>query len=266
MVSQVERNLSLIVTAINNELRIGNSHFLTTPSRIDWPRPIGQSSPAFSLAAHRLAAGEPIVTPEGNGHLVYALAKRTFDLVGAIALLVLLSPVLLGVLIVLTVTTRGRPIFRQVRIGYLGKRFTMFKFRTMRVDAERVQHLVVNEQGGPIFKNRRDPRVTRLGVLLRKTSIDEMPQLFNVLRGDMSLVGPRPPVEKEVAKYKPWQRRRLATKPGLTCLWQVSGRSDIDFEDWVRLDLWYLKNQNLWTDLKLLARTPLSVLSCRGAY
>ena len=129
-----------------------------------------------------------------------------------------------------------------------------------------MQHLVQNQQQGPIFKNRHDPRITRIGRFLRRTSIDEMPQLFNVLRGQMSLVGPRPPLAKEVALYKAWQRRRLAVRPGLTCLWQVSGRSDIGFEHWVRLDLWYLRHQSLSTDLKLLVRTPLCVLSCRGAY
>src|SRR5207244_3713034 len=107
-----------------------------------------------------------------------------------------------------------------------------------------------------------DPRITRLGRFLRSTSIDEMPQLLNVLRGEMSLVGPRPPVAKEVVRYEAWQRRRLAVKPGLTCLWQVSGRCEVGFEDWVRMDLWYLENQTLWTDAKLLVKTPLKVLSC----
>ena len=142
----------------------------------------------------------------------------------------------------------------------------MPKFRTMRLDAEQLQHVVVNEKDGPIFKNRRDPRITRIGRFLRSASIDEMPQLFNVLLGSMSLVGPRPPVAREVVQYEPWQRLRLSVKPGLTCLWQISGRSEIQFEQWVRMDLWYVKNQGFLTDLKLLARTPASVLSRRGAY
>jgi lipopolysaccharide/colanic/teichoic acid biosynthesis glycosyltransferase len=142
----------------------------------------------------------------------------------------------------------------------------MFKFRTMAIDAEQRRDEVPNDHSGPVFKNRRDPRVTRFGRLLRRTSLDEMPQLLNVLRGDMSLVGPRPPLAKEVAQYKGWQRRRLAVQPGLTCLWQVSGRSEIGFEDWVRMDLWYVRNQGLLVDLKLLLRTPWSVLSARGAY
>jgi len=142
----------------------------------------------------------------------------------------------------------------------------MYKFRTMVPDAEARRHEVDNEKDGPIFKNRRDRRITRVGRFLRSTSIDELPQLFGVLSGRMSLVGPRPPIGEEVADYGAWQRRRLTVKPGLTCLWQVSGRSEIGFEDWVRMDLWYVRNQDFWTDLVLLARTPWSVLSRRGAY
>lgn len=207
-----------------------------------------------------------LVAAAGNRSPEYQAAKRCLDIVGALVLLVLLSPLLLGVVVVLTITTRGQPLFGQERVGHCGRRFRMYKFRTMRLDADKLQHLVQNEKDGPIFKNRQDPRVTRLGRWLRKTSIDELPQLVSVLLGEMSLVGPRPPVPKEVAKYKAWQRRRLAVKPGLTCLWQVSGRSDIGFDDWVRMDIWYVQNQDLWTDLKLLVRTPLSVVTCRGAY
>jgi lipopolysaccharide/colanic/teichoic acid biosynthesis glycosyltransferase len=208
----------------------------------------------------------PPIQIEGNLSSEYQLTKRALDIVGALAFFVLFSPVLLTVLIVLTITTRGKPLFSQERIGQGGRRFRMFKFRTMRLDADKLQHLVQNEKDGPIFKNRCDPRVTRLGRWLRKTSIDELPQLLSVLLGDMSLVGPRPPVLKEVVNYKPWQRRRLAVKPGLTCKWQVSGRSDVGFEDWVRMDIWYVRNQTLWTDLKLLVRTPLTVILCKGAY
>ena len=142
----------------------------------------------------------------------------------------------------------------------------MLKFRTMAIDANRRQHEVANEKDGPIFKNRCDPRITRLGRILRKTSLDETPQLFHVLLGQMSLVGPRPLPVQETAQFQPWQRQRLAVKPGLTCLWQVSGRSEIGFEDWMRLDLGYLRKQSLWTDFELLLRTPASVLLGRGAY
>ena len=208
----------------------------------------------------------PAIRSEGNHSVEYQAAKRAIDIIGALVLLFALSPILLTVLIVLAITTQGKPLFCQERVGHCGRRFRMYKFRTMRLDADKFQHLVQNEKDGPIFKNRCDPRVTKLGRWLRKTSIDEMPQLVSVLLGDMSLVGPRPPVPKEVARYKAWQRRRLAVKPGLTCLWQVSGRSDVGFEDWVRMDIWYLRHQNLWTDIKLLVRTPLKVITCKGAY
>jgi len=219
-----------------------------------------------SLIDARLAAGHQIVGPEGNRSPWYVGAKRAFDVVGAAGLLLLLSPVMVTTYLVLLFTTRGKPIFSQKRLGYRGRPFTMYKFRTMHADAIRRQHEVPNEKDGPIFKNRHDPRITPLGRLLRSTSIDETPQLVNVLLGQMSLVGPRPPLSKEVAKYQPWQRRRLAVKPGLTCLWQVSGRSEIGFADWVRMDLWYVANQRFLTDLRLLAKTPWSVLSRRGAY
>jgi lipopolysaccharide/colanic/teichoic acid biosynthesis glycosyltransferase len=220
----------------------------------------------ISLAQARLAAGRDVVPAEGNFSRWYRRMKRALDVAGALGLLLALWPVMLGAYVVLLVTTRGRPIFRQVRLGYRGRPFTLYKFRTMVLDAIQRQRDVANEKDGPIFKNRRDPRVTRLGRLLRSFSVDELPQLFNVLRGQMSLVGPRPPLAAEVAGYEPWQRRRLAVKPGLTCLWQISGRSEIGFRQWVRMDLWYVRNQSLRTDLKLLAKTPWSVLSRRGAY
>jgi lipopolysaccharide/colanic/teichoic acid biosynthesis glycosyltransferase len=227
-------------------------------------RPVSEQP--VSLALERFRQGLPFVEPLGNQNRWYRALKRAWDIAGALVLIVLLSPILLTTLVVLTITTKGNPLFIQERVGYCGRRFRMIKFRTMRLDADQLQHLVQNEKDGPIFKNRVDPRITRIGRFLRKTSIDEMPQLFNVLTGSMALVGPRPPVPKEVEKYEPWQRRRLAIKPGLTCLWQVSGRSEVGFEDWVRMDLWYVRNQNLKTDAKLLAKTPTSVVSGRGAY
>ncbi len=178
----------------------------------------------FSLAERRLEGDEPLLEPAGNRSLAYRTVKRSLDMVGSLVAILLLSPILLTVFLVLCVTTRGKPLIRQQRIGYRGLRFSMYKFRSMRLDAEQLQHLVRNEhQNGPIFKNRLDPRITRIGRIIRRTSIDELPQLFNVLLGDMSLVGPRPPLAREVARYKAWHRRRLAVVPGLTCLWQVSG-------------------------------------------
>lgn len=233
-------------------------------------RPTRANTQAFGRAVRvgprrQLATAGQIIE-EGNESLAYRAAKRACDVLGAVVLLILFAPIMLTALIVLAISTRGRPIFVQDRVGLCGRRFRMYKFRTMVLDAAKKQHLVANEKDGPIFKNRRDPRITPLGAFLRSTSIDEMPQLINVLLGQMSLVGPRPPVPGEVAKYQPWQLRRLAVKPGLTCLWQISGRSEIGFDDWVRMDVWYLRNQNLATDLRLLAKTPLSVISRRGAY
>jgi lipopolysaccharide/colanic/teichoic acid biosynthesis glycosyltransferase len=219
-----------------------------------------------SLFQKRLTAGLPVVEAEGNRSSAYRALKRVLDVLGAVGLLIVLGPAMLAVFLVLLVTTRGKPLFWQRRTGYLGRPFWMAKFRSMRLDAERIQHTIANEQDGPIFKNRRDPRITVLGRFLRKTSLDETPQLLHVLLGQMSLVGPRPMDLREVARFEPWQRRRLAVKPGLTCLWQVSGRSELSFENWVRMDLWYVCHQGLRTDLALLLRTPLSVLGCRGAY
>lgn len=197
----------------------------------------------------------------------YPFLKRATDIVGSVVLLALASPVVFVTLLVLTITSKGRPFFVQRRVGLGGRLFPMFKFRTMRLDAEQTQHQVKNELGNdPIFKNRQDPRITRFGRFLRRSSIDELPQLINVLLGHMSLVGPRPHPTKEVARYQAWHRRRLAVKPGLTCLWQIRGRSDIGFDEGVRLDVRYIKQQSLLTDLKLLVQTPFAVLSCKGAY
>lgn len=233
------------------------------PSVRPVPRP---QRPAASLALQRLEAGLAFVPTEGNPSTLYRRAKRALDVLGAGVLLVLSAPLLAATYAVLWVTTRGKPIFRQVRLGLGGRPFVMYKFRTMTLDAAQRQHEVANEKDGVIFKNRRDPRITRIGRILRKTSIDELPQLINVLKGEMSLVGPRPPVPGEVARYRPWQRRRLAVKPGLTCLWQVSGRSEIGFEDWVRMDLWYARHQSFWLDVRLLLKTPWAVLRGHGAY
>ncbi len=220
-----------------------------------------------SLFAQRLKNHDELVAPEGNLSPEYRAVKRIMDWSCAVVLIVVMSPLLLAIWLLLAITTKGRPFFVQERVGYLGRRFRMVKFRTMRLDAEKLQHLVANQHAeGPIFKSKADPRITPIGRFLRKTSMDELPQLWNVLVGDMALVGPRPPLVKEVADYKPWQRRRLSVMPGLTCLWQVSGRSEIGFEDWVRMDIWYLEHQNLWTDVKLLVQTPWTVMTGKGAY
>jgi lipopolysaccharide/colanic/teichoic acid biosynthesis glycosyltransferase len=220
----------------------------------------------ISLIRQNLSAGLPVTAAEGNPSAAYHAVKRLLDIVGSLALLVILAPVMLTLFLVLAITTRGKPLFWQRRAGHRGKIFLMAKFRSMRLDADEIKHTVANENSGPVFKNRSDPRITWLGRILRKTSLDETPQLFHVLFGQMSLVGPRPLDIDEVVHFDPWQLRRLAVKPGLTCLWQVSGRSDIGFEEWTRMDLWYVDNQSLMTDLRLLWRTPLCVLCCKGAY
>ena len=217
-----------------------------------WPQPVAVSDSA--------------VSPAGNRRPLYLAAKRALDIVGALGLLVASSPVLFVTWAILLVSTRGKPFFSQERVGFCGRTFRMHKFRTMSLDADKKQHLVKNELSGPVFKNRRDPRITPFGRLLRSFSIDELPQLINVLRGEMTLVGPRPLPTHEIARCTPRQRRRLAVKPGLTCLWQVSGRSEIGFDEWVRMDLWYVENQSLATDLKLLFKMPLTIISRRGAY
>ena len=211
-------------------------------------------------------AGHWHIAPAGNRSRGYLIAKRIIDVTGAIAILTLVSPVLLAILAVLMVTTKGHPFFCQERLGFLGRPFRLYKLRTMVLDAEKLRSLVTNELEGPVFKNRADPRITWIGRILRKTSIDELPQLFNVIRGDMSLIGPRPPLAQEVMQYKPLQRKRLAVRPGLTCLWQVSGRNEIRFARWIQMDLWYVKHQNLLTDFLLLLRTPWAVISGRGAH
>ena len=204
------------------------------------------------------------------------LLKRTLDIGGSIALLTLLAPLLLIVALAVKLTSKGPVLFRQERVGQGMKPFAMLKFRTMRVDAGHAVHqayvTAFINGGGPaavvpgVFKLTNDSRITSVGGFLRKTSIDELPQLWNVLRGDMSLVGPRPPIKYEVDQYKAWHRRRvLDAKPGLTGLWQVTGRSRTTFDEMVRLDLQYARTSSLWTDLKILAATPRAVIAGKGA-
>jgi len=196
------------------------------------------------------------------------VAKRALDITVAAALLVLAAPLMLLIALAIKLDSPGPVIFRQRRVGKDGRLFTFYKFRGMVADAEARLHEVahLNEVDGPIFKSRRDPRVTRVGRVLRRTSLDELPQLWNVLRGDMSLVGPRPPLPTEVTRYEPWQRDRLLVPGGITGLWQVSGRNLLGFEDMVRLDLEYITRWSLWLDLRILLRTILVVLTARGAY
>jgi exopolysaccharide biosynthesis polyprenyl glycosylphosphotransferase len=194
--------------------------------------------------------------------------KRVLDLMLAGLGLIAVAPLWLAIVIAIRLDSAGPAIFVQDRVGIHGRRFRFYKFRSMFVDAEqRLSGLQAsNEVSGPVFKMRRDPRVTRVGILLRRTSLDELPQLINVLKGEMSVVGPRPPLPKEVAQYQPVDMVRLSVKPGLTCLWQVSGRSNVSFEQWMDLDREYIHNLSLAMDLRILVRTVWAVLSCKGAY
>jgi exopolysaccharide biosynthesis polyprenyl glycosylphosphotransferase len=233
----------------------------------------------FALPAYpfRLDRARPTATSavkDGYLHFVtfapkphQMATKRLLDITMSGLGLLVLSPLLVAVALAIKLTSRGPVFFRQQRIGMHGKPFGMLKFRSMVVNAEALKDSLAsaNEMSGPVFKMKNDPRVTRVGRFIRRYSIDELPQLFNVLRGEMSLVGPRPPVPKEVAKYASWQRRRLSVRPGLTCFWQVSGRNEISFEEWMYMDMKYIDNWSLKDDIMLILRTVPAVVSGHGA-
>ncbi|HVM47997.1 MAG TPA: sugar transferase [Candidatus Acidoferrum sp.] len=194
--------------------------------------------------------------------------KRALDIVGSALFLIALSPLYAVIAILIRLEDGGPAIFAQTRVGRYGREFRMYKFRSMRPDAEALlsQLLARNHhKEGVTFKIKDDPRLTRLGKWLRRVSFDELPQVWNVLKGDMSLVGPRPPVPREVARYSLADRRRLAVKPGLTCFWQIGGRSELDFSEQVKLDVRYIEARNLWTDLAILLKTLPAVAEGRGA-
>ncbi len=193
--------------------------------------------------------------------------KRVTDVAIASVCLLLGAPLLMVVAIAVKLSSPGPVFFRQQRAGMHGKPFAFYKFRSMYVDAERRKRELwkYNERTGPVFKMRNDPRVTRVGRFLRRWSLDELPQLFNVLVGDMSLVGPRPPTLDEVEKYREWQHTRLDVMPGITCLWQIRARHECSFEDWVRLDIRYIRRRSVLVDLQILLLTIPAVLSRKGA-
>lgn len=227
----------------------------------------------FDIVASRVAvmplSDVPLIRLEEVefGGIKY-LTKRISDIVGATILLVLLAPFFVLMSILIKLDSSGPVFFRQNRVGRHGQMFSIFKFRTMIADAEAKKAMLMprNEATGPIFKIRKDPRITRLGKLFRRFSLDEFPQLFNVIMGHMSLVGPRPPTPDEVESYGDWEMRRLEVSPGMTGFWQVSGRSDTTFEEMVRLDLYYIENWSLPMDMYILLRTAGVVLSGKGAY
>lgn len=194
--------------------------------------------------------------------------KRALDLAVGSLLLLAALPVIAVAAILVKLDSPGPVFHRAVRVGRGGRKFTFLKLRSMQQNAEELRALLLhrNEAQGPAFKLTNDPRVTRVGRILRKTSLDELPQLLHVVQGHMSLVGPRPPFPEEVERYEPWMLRRLAVRPGLTCLWQISGRSDLSFDEWMRLDLEYVDRLSFLLDMRILLLTPAAVISGRGAY
>lgn len=221
-----------------------------------------------------IASGRP-KTLEGKTYLTVEtrtprgwelMVKRLLDIAVASAALFVLSPILFLVACAVKITSEGPVFFRQVRSGQYGRRFFLYKFRSMVTNAEDLlaQLREKNEMSGPVFKMTHDPRITPVGRFIRKTSLDEFPQFWNVLKGDMSVVGPRPPLPSEVEKYEPWQRRRLSMKPGITCIWQATHRDGEDFEEWMEIDLRYIDNWSLWLDLKILLLTAKSVITGTG--
>ncbi len=205
---------------------------------------------------------------EHHWQVYESVVKRALDIFLASLGLVAMLPLWLVIALAIRLDSPGPAIFVQERVGQHGRRFSFYKFRSMYVDAERRldEMLVRNEVDGPVFKIRIDPRVTRLGGFLRRTSLDELPQLINVLKGEMSMVGPRPPIPREVQEYRPSDIFRLSVKPGLTCLWQISGRSNVSFDQWMEYDREYVRHMSLWLDLSILVRTVGAVLTMRGAY
>ncbi|GEQ16857.1 sugar transferase [Clostridium butyricum] len=187
----------------------------------------------------------------------YEFLKRLMDIICSMSALIVLAPILIVVAILIKIESKGPVIFSQERVGINNKKFKMYKFRSMVVNADDMKEKLEkqNERKGPMFKIKNDPRITKIGRFIRKTSIDELPQLINILKGEMSIVGPRPSLPKEVIQFEPWMLERLKVKPGLTCYWQVQGRDHIEFEDWMRLDVKYVKDRNFLLDIKLIFKT-----------
>jgi len=192
-----------------------------------------------------------------NNNIVYLFFKRMLDITCSAVGIIVLSPLMIITAIMIKLDSKGSALFKQERCGKGGQSFNMLKFRSMVCNAEELLKELKdkNEQAGPVFKIRNDPRITRVGKIIRRTSIDELPQLFNIIKGDMSIVGPRPPLPREVEHYTEYQRQRLLVKPGLTCFWQVMGRNSIEFDVWVELDIKYIKERNFRLDLLLILKT-----------
>jgi len=222
----------------------------------------------ISQVSFRKLVGTPMLSFVSNPiEAWFVFIKRLMDFSFSLLALILFSPLFILIAILIKWDSQGPVFFIQKRCGLNGRVFSLLKFRSMVQEAETLQEQLkdLNEMAGPVFKITKDPRITRVGSWLRKTSLDELPQLINVFKGDISLVGPRPPLPSEVAQYERWQRRRLSVKPGMTCIWQISGRNNINFDEWMKLDLNYIDHWSLTLDLKILIRTIPAVFSGRGA-
>lgn len=208
-----------------------------------------------------------VITAEDLDKPVYEFVKRVFDILFSLLALIVLSPIFLVTAIAVK-SDGGSVIYRQTRAGKNNRHFDMYKFRSMCDNAENMREELMkyNEMDGPVFKMKNDPRITRAGRFIRKYSIDELPQLVNILKGDMSFVGPRPPLVNEVEQYNSYQMQRLLVKPGLTCFWQAYGRSQLSFEDWMNMDMKYIQRRSFWLDTELVIKTIFAVLFKRGAY
>jgi len=237
--------------------------------------PVGDAGPPHIFPGSQLFRGTRFLGDQLPNcvHLrpvdvTYFRRKRIFDIIGSLVLLILLSVPILVLALLVKLTSRGPVLYVSKRVGLCGRVFNFLKFRSMYADADRrkAELEAQNEREGPIFKMKNDPRITPLGRFLRKFSLDELPQLINVFMGQMSLVGPRPPIVKEVLEYSDRDLERLRIKPGITCYWQVMGRSNLTFDEWMELDRKYIDDMSLWTDIRILIMTPIAVLKGDGAY
>ncbi|MDZ7859858.1 MAG: sugar transferase [Candidatus Krumholzibacteriota bacterium] len=199
---------------------------------------------------------------------LYRVTKRISDVIIAVAILLLVLPLIPVIIILIKIDTKGPLLFKQKRIGKDGREFNLYKFRSMVEGADNTVESLrqLSDSEGPIFKLKNDPRITSVGCFLRRSSLDELPQLINVLKGEMSIVGPRPNLPSEVAQYLSWQKKRLDVKPGITCFWQIAGRSHIGFHEWMRLDLQYIEKRGFRTDLMIILKTFPAVIERKGAY
>jgi exopolysaccharide biosynthesis polyprenyl glycosylphosphotransferase len=227
-----------------------------------------EQSKALGLNAAQVGGDEDIIRFPVRDSPFYRLTKRSLDIIMSALGILFFLPLMVPLAILIVLESPGPVFFRQIRVGKNRRHFICYKFRSMVAQAEELKEEIsyLNEADGAMFKIRNDPRITKLGSFMRRSSLDELPQIFNVLKGDMSIVGPRPQIPSEVERYLPWHYRRLEVTPGITCLWQVSGRSSIGFDEWMRLDTEYVKMRSLLFDLKIILLTLPAIIARRGAY